>query len=108
MATAARTITANYTLANDDYAVFCNNVANVAVVTITPPAAAASNKGRIYVIKRVNAEVNGNNDNCQVANVDGIGTPKVLTGPGGTSASSPSGIIIQSDGTGWWIIGIAP
>jgi hypothetical protein len=48
-----RVVTANYTLAADDYhGACCNNAANVAPVTITPPAAAASNKGRVYIVKR--------------------------------------------------------
>ena len=55
-----RVVTANYTLANDDYTVLCNNAANVAPVIITPPAAAASNKGRVYIVKRVNPDLDRN------------------------------------------------
>jgi hypothetical protein len=49
---------------------------------ITPPAAAASNRGRVYIIKRVNPNISGTNDNCAVANVDGVGENVLLQGPG--------------------------
>jgi len=102
-----RIITANYTLANDDYTVLCNNAANVAVVTITPPAAGPTNRGRVYVVKRINPSAGGTNDNCALANVEGVAL-RQLTEPGGVSAGTPSGLIIQSDGSAWWIIGLAP
>jgi hypothetical protein len=101
-----RVVTGNYTLANDDYTVLCNNTAGAAPVTITPPAAAASNKGRIYIVKRVNSNVSGTNNNCEVANLDGVGGNVVLNGPSPSLlTTSLSGVTIQSDGTQWWIVG---
>jgi hypothetical protein len=104
-----RVITANYTIANDDYTVLCNNATATAVVTISPPAANVSNKGRVYVIKRINGDVTGTtNDNCQVANVDGAATVALVAPNSGLFATQRSAVIIQSDGTQWWIIGGAP
>jgi hypothetical protein len=100
-----RTVTSNYTLANDDYTVLCNNAAALAPITITPPAAAASNKGRVYVVKRINPDVAGSNDKCQVAGVDG--TSDVVLNAPPNSGVQESGVMIQSDGTQWWIIGSA-
>jgi len=99
-----RVVTANYTIANDDYTVLCNNAANAAPVVISPPAAAASNKGRVYIIKRVNPTTTGTNDNCEVANLRGAAGNVVLYGPG-TLTTYQTGVTIQSDGTGWWIVG---
>jgi hypothetical protein len=99
-----RLITGNYTLANDDYTVLCNNAANVAPVIITPPPAAASNKGRIYILKRVNPDLIGTNDACEVANLDALAENVVLNAPG-TLTTQRSGVTIQSDGTQWWIVG---
>jgi hypothetical protein len=101
-----RVVTGNYTLANDDYTVLCNNTAGVGPVTITPPAAAASNKGRIYIVKRVNPNASGTNDRCEVANLDGAAGNVVLRGPSpGLLTTDVSGVTIQSDGTQWWIVG---
>jgi hypothetical protein len=101
-----RVVTGNYTLANDDYTVLCNNTAGVGPVTITPPAAAASNKGRIYIVKRVNQNANGTNDRCEVANLDGVAGNVILRGPSpGLLTTDVSGVTIQSDGTQWWIVG---
>jgi hypothetical protein len=99
-----RLVIADYTLANDDYTVLCNNAANVAPVIITPPAAAASNKGRIYILKRVNPDQIGTNDACQVANLDGLAENVELNAPG-TLTTQRSGVTIQSDGAQWWIVG---
>jgi len=100
-----RTVTTNYTLANDDYTVLCNNAANLGAITITPPAAAASNKGRVYVVKRINPDVGGINDRCQVAGIDGLANV-VLNAPP-SSGTQRSGVMIQSDGAAWWIVGSA-
>jgi hypothetical protein len=101
-----RVVTGNYTLANDDYTVLCNNTAAAGPVIITPPAAAASNKGRIYIVKRVNPNASGTNDRCEVANVDGVAGNVVLRGPNpGLLTTDVSGVTIQSDGTQWWIVG---
>jgi hypothetical protein len=100
-----RVVTANYTLANDDYTLLCNNTANVAPVIITPPAAAASNMGRVYIVKRVNPDQIGTNDDCAVANLEGVVGNVVLSAPG-TLTTQRSGVTIQSDGTQWWIVGV--
>ena len=101
-----RVVTSDYTLANDDYTLLCNNIGGGNPVVITPPAAAASNKGRIYIVKRVNPNVSGTNDSCQVANVDGVAGNVVLRGPNpGSLTTDLTGVTIQSDGTQWWIVG---
>jgi hypothetical protein len=100
-----RVVTADYTLADDDYTVLCNNAANVAPVVITPPAAAASNKGRLYIVKRVNPDEIGTDDDCAVANLDGVVGNVVLSAPG-TLTTQRSGVTIQSDGAQWWIVGV--
>ncbi len=101
-----RVVTSDYTLADDDYTVLCNNTANAGPVTITPPAAAASNKGRVYIVKRVDPNVSGTNDRCEVANVDGVGANVVLRGPNPSSLTTDlTGVTIQSDGTQWWVVG---
>jgi len=106
VASAIRVVNSNYTLADDDYTVLCNNAAGLPGVIITPPPAAASNRGRIYNIKRVNPNVSGTNDRCEVANVDATGTNVVLRGPSPSSLTTDlTGVIIQSDGTQWWVVG---
>lgn len=103
-----RTITADYSVANGDYTIFCDNTAGISPIIVTLPSAAA-NAGRVYVIKRVStAGGTANNASCFVSPVDGSSGNERLTPPAGTSAGSPSGIIVQSDGTAWWITGIAP
>ena len=79
-----RVVNGSYTLADDDYTVLCNNAAGLPGVIITPPPAAASNRGRVYIIKRVNPDVSGTNDSCEVANLDGAGTNVVLNAPSPT------------------------
>jgi len=107
VSSAIRVVNSNYTLADDDYTVLCNNAAGLGGgVVITPPAATASNRGRVYVIKRVNPNVPGTNDNCAVANVDGAGGNVLLQGPSpGALSTDVTGVTIQSDGTQWWIVG---
>jgi hypothetical protein len=107
VSSAIRVVTANYTIADDDHTVLCNNAAGVAPLTITPPPAAPSNKGRVYVIKRVSADQIGTNDRCEVANVDGLVAPVELNAPS-TLTTYRSGLTIQSDGTQWWIVGVTP
>ncbi len=106
VSSAIRVVTGNYTIANDDYTVLCNNTSG-SPVTITPPPAAPSNKGRVYVIKRVSADQIGTNDRCEVANVDGLVAPVELNAPS-TLTTYRSGLTIQSDGTQWWTVGVTP
>jgi hypothetical protein len=105
VSSAIRVVTRDYRLADDDYTVLCNNGAG-GTVTITPPAAAASNKGRVYIVKRVNVNTSATNNDCEVANVDGVVGNVVLNGPSpGLLTTNLSGVTIQSDGTQWWIVG---
>ncbi len=106
VSSAIRVVTGNYTLAADDYTVLCNNTANAGPVVITPPAAASSNKGRVYIVKRVNPNLSGTNDRCEVANLDAVGANVVLRGPSPSSLTTDlTGVTIQSDGTQWWVVG---
>jgi hypothetical protein len=92
----AITVTADYTLTDTDYTVFCNNTGG-ATKHITLPSA-SGRTGRIFFIKRVS----GVTMNCDVTGLTAAeGNPFGLGVPGG---SANSGIIVQSDGTNWWII----
>jgi hypothetical protein len=101
-----RLVSGNYTLAVDDYTVLCNNAGAVTPIVISPPAAAASNMGRLYNVKRVHANIPGNNDACVVANPDGASGNLELSAPGPTLLTTErSGVTLQSDGTQWWLVG---
>ncbi len=89
-ATPYTTVSANYTAAAGDYMIFCNVTG--ANRTITLPSA-ASNGGRVYVVRRVGT---GSND-CTVTPVQG-GTRVLNDG-----FLQPRAVTVQSDGTTWWI-----
>ena len=92
----AITVTADYTLTDSDYTVFCNNTGGP-TKHITLPSA-AGRTGRVFFIKRVS----GVTLNCDVIGLTAAeGNPLGLGVPGG---SANSGLIVQSDGTNWWII----
>ena len=92
----AITVTADYTLTPSDYTVFCNNTGG-ATKHVTLPAA-AGNLGKVYVIKRICGVTN----NCDVIGLTATeGNPFGLGVPGGSANSS---IIVQSDGSSWWIM----
>jgi hypothetical protein len=100
-----RVVTGNYTIADDDYTVLCNNAGGVTPIVISPPAAAASNIGRLYNIKRVNPNTGGSNDACVLSNPDGVSGNLELSAPGPTLLTTErSGVTLQSDGTQWWIV----
>jgi len=85
------TVSANYTVSASDYTVFCNVTG--AARTITLPTA-ASNSGRIYVVRRVGT----GNSECTVTPVQG-GTVLLDNGSG-----DPRAVTVQSDGTTWYVI----
>ncbi|SEV94993.1 hypothetical protein SAMN05428988_0719 [Chitinophaga sp. YR573] len=90
---AITTITASYTVTDDDYTVVKTNSG---AATITLPAA-TTRAGRIFVIKRVSATgavtINGGG-----TNIDGAATFTTATTAG-------KAYTIQSDGSVWYIIG---
>jgi len=90
----------NYTLQSTDYTVLCGNPGGQAKTMTLPPA--ASNTGRIFVIKRVGPVGTGACSVSGVSTQDG-GDPLALTLPGG----GESAITVQSDGATWWVIAIA-
>lgn len=98
-----RTITANtsFTLAEDDHTIIVNTPAPgsgaTITMTVTVPPATAANRGRIYVIKRVNA---GTRLNLLLASTSGIDGATSIT----TSTTTVRTYQIQSDGATWWII----
>ena len=56
---------------------------------------ASANSGKVFVIKRTGAS------GCEVAGLTAAeGNPFALSAPG---PGSVSGIVVQSDGTSWWI-----
>jgi hypothetical protein len=94
LAVGVTTKTANYTASVSDHTILCNNSA--AAMTITLPLAAGCT-GRVYVIKKISATgtvtIAGNSG---AETIDGS-----LTNTIGVQYSS---IMIQSDGTAWYIL----
>ncbi|TMH32299.1 MAG: hypothetical protein E6H66_14320 [Betaproteobacteria bacterium] len=97
-ATSAPIVTPNgdYTILSTDYTVLCTNPGAATKHMVLP--AAASNTGRIFVIKRISTS-SGACDVQGVANVDG-GPNYVLSSP----PTTPNAVTVQSDGTNWYII----
>lgn len=83
-----RTITTSATLAATDHTVLCDSTGGVVAATL-PTASGA--KGRIYVVKKIDASAN----NVTLATVDG-GTKTITT--------RYSGFAVQSDGSLWYVI----
>jgi len=91
--------TGDYTATSSDYTIFCASPGGGASSKIITLPAASANTGKVYVIKRTAQSPN----TCSVAGVataDG-GSSYVLNPPGGGLVS---GIMVQSDGTNWWVI----
>jgi hypothetical protein len=94
---------------DSDFTVLCTPSAGAAI-KLNLPTPSNANLGRIYVLKRTNANANGT---CTITStagtVDGLAS-KAITGPSGNSANSPSAYWVQSAGAGtsWWVIAIAP
>jgi len=77
-----------YTVTASDYTMFCN--VQTGNRTVNLPAA-AGNAGRIYVVRRT-----GTGNDCSVTGVSG-GTVVLQFG-------GRRGIMVQSDGSAWWLI----
>ena len=92
---ASRTITQNYTADADDHTIFVNASAN-SVVTLSLPTASGI-LGRQYIIKRIDSNLSANVtiDPNSSETIEGSAT-KVL--------SDQNSIVIQSDGSNWWIM----
>lgn len=91
--------TGDYSVTSTDYTIFCASPGGGASSKIITLPAASANTGKVYVIKRTAASPN----TCNVAGVataDG-GSSYVLNPPG---LGLVSGIMVQSDGTNWWVI----
>jgi hypothetical protein len=95
LGTAQRTTTASTTYLSTDSTIFCD--ATGGQVSITLPTPAATNTGRIYFLKKMDATANhcqvnsltsGNVDGTAFYNVDGQYTSRTF----------------QTDGTNWWVI----
>jgi hypothetical protein len=103
------TITANYTIdPTTDFVILCNAAGKVLGVTITLPAA-ASNVGRMFVVKRLNVS-NAAQDRCFLTPVGTSGgtTTVTLDPPDVTATNVNSSFWVISDGTKWWAISAAP
>jgi len=85
-----RTVTANTTITDADYTVFCDITSSD--IDVTLPAATA-NGGRIFVIRRIG----GGNNECNVAPVQGL---TFVLDNGGVAR----GIVVQSNGSFWYVI----
>jgi hypothetical protein len=92
----------HYTLTTSDYTVLCNNPGGGTTKTMTLPSA-AGNTGRIFVVKRINAAGTGACELSGVAALDG-GPIVTLSAPTGSN----NAVMVQSDGSNWWIIGNNP
>lgn len=88
-----RTTVGSTTATSQDYAIYCNNTANI---TISLPSAITST-GIIYVIKKIsNNAFTVSIDPDASENIEGNNTPLVVS----TYLGS---ITLQSDGTQWWV-----
>jgi hypothetical protein len=103
-------VTANYSVnAATDFMVFCNAAGTGAPgVTVTLPSA-ASNAGRLFAIKRVNAN-NATQDRCYVTPVGTSGGTTIVTldPPDPTATNINSTLMLISDGTKWWVFTAGP
>ncbi len=87
------TKTANYTATANDYTIICNNSG---AITINLPAASGAT-GRVYVIKKISAALNNVTiDPNSSETIDGAST-RLLT-------LQYESVMIQCDGTSWYII----
>jgi hypothetical protein len=101
------TVTANYTVnPSTDFMIFCNAAGTGSTgVTVTLPAA-ASNTGRMFMIKRTNPK-NASQDLCKLTPlISSLGTNITVTldPPDPTLTNINSGFWVVSDGTSWWAI----
>ena len=89
-----RTVNGATTISSSDFTVLGNATAAAFSITLT---AAASNTGRIMSFKKVDASANNVTIQANASElIDGSNT-KVIS-------AQYSAILIQSDGTSWWII----
>jgi hypothetical protein len=93
--TAIVTKTASYTASGNDYTILCNNTTGP--ITIALPTAVGC-AGRIYVIKKISPAGN-------TVTVAGYSGAETIDGNTTFALSTQySNVMIQSDGTGWWIL----
>ena len=90
-----KTITVAYTASLTDLTILVN--ATSAAITVSLPLA-ASVKGKMYVIKKVDASAN-------VVTIDGAGSELIDGATTKTTSTQYAHYTIQSDGTAWQIIG---
>ena len=95
MTQAITTVNGAYSIATTDYTVVCNNPGTTKTLTLP---SAAGNTGKVFIIKRIGA---GGCSVSGVAAVDG-GSSIFLSAPG--TAGGSSAIMVQSDGTNWYIM----
>jgi hypothetical protein len=89
---------ANYTILNYDSQIDCNSSGGAFTVTLPDPAPLA---GKIFIIKDVGGSATANNISIAphgAETIDGLAANYLLQVSWGT-------VILQSDGTNWWIRG---
>lgn len=97
--TAIQTVASDYKAKASDGTILVN--ASKAAVTVTLPDAAASNKGKRYIIKKID---NGGLIDINKVTITTSGST-TIDGAETRSTSVPyQTFVIQSDGAGWWII----
>lgn len=87
------TKTADYTATSSDYAILCD--ATSGAFTVTLPAASTS--GRVYAIKKIDSTGNA-------VTIDGNGAELVEGSANQTLDAQYEAVVIQSNGTAWFII----
>jgi hypothetical protein len=87
------TVTADYTVLDNDYTIIVAPAAANATINITLPASSSSNKGRIYNIMPFSTLGGTLNVNA-----------KRFNGASYSGLFSAGGITVQSDGTNWYVI----
>jgi hypothetical protein len=93
--TAIVTKTANYTASGNDYTILCNNTTGAIQISLPTATGCA---GRIYVIKKISPAGNA-------VTIAGYNGTEAIDGNTTYSlVTQYSNLMIQSDGTSWWIL----
>ena len=97
LSTGVSTKTASYTMGASDYTILCNNTSGSIALTL-PLASGAT--GRIYVVKKISAL----GTNPVLVQRNGSGSDLIDGAASVTINNQYASIILQSDGTNWWIL----
>jgi len=94
LSTSTNTVSTDTTLVSTQYSIFVDAIAAPRIITL--PTAATS-RGRIYVIKKIDTSANSVTIKANGSElIDGTNTKVIST--------QNTAIMLQSDGTFWWIL----